>query len=161
MTYGVDALPLIREQVENCSATLAKLLLTDDFCELKSKKPHYLCVSYMNWQPRSWLWHERKLLRAFHWLLFFFVFTNSRISLCTIPSWLWQTTRDICTKFTLTATKREIRSALGYKGISSCKTTPLSLYHKQYWWCWWPFPCWDGVSRSYKAIEEETSSDGP
>ena len=80
-----------------------------------SWKARSRCVSYMNWQPRSWLWHERKLLRAFHRLFFFFVFTNSRISPCTIPSWLWQTTRGICTKFTLTATKREIRSTLGYK----------------------------------------------
>lgn len=46
MTYGVEALPLLREQVEDCPATTAKLLLTDDFCELNSKKP-YLCISYV------------------------------------------------------------------------------------------------------------------
>ena len=43
MTYGVDALPLLREEVENCPATSATLLLTDDFCELNSKNRQFVC----------------------------------------------------------------------------------------------------------------------
>ncbi|XP_065910827.1 uncharacterized protein [Dysidea avara] len=43
MTYGVDALPLLREEVEDCPATSATLLLTDDFCELNDKNHQFIC----------------------------------------------------------------------------------------------------------------------
>ena len=43
MTYGVDALPLLREEVEDCPATSATLLLTDDFCELSNKTHQFIC----------------------------------------------------------------------------------------------------------------------
>jgi len=43
MTYGVDALPLLREEVEDCPATSATLLLTDDFCELNYKNHQFIC----------------------------------------------------------------------------------------------------------------------
>lgn len=43
MTYGVEALTLLREEVEDCPPTKAELVLIDEFCELNDKNYHFVC----------------------------------------------------------------------------------------------------------------------
>ena len=64
MTYGVEALPLLREEVENCPATKAKLVLIDEFCELNDKNYNFVCYVKLYFTTEEIIVARRKIWKA-------------------------------------------------------------------------------------------------
>ena len=64
MTYGVEALPLLREEVEDCPATKAKLVLIDEFCELNDKNYNFVCYVKLYFTTEEIIVARRKIWKA-------------------------------------------------------------------------------------------------
>lgn len=64
MTYGVEALPLLREEVEDCPATEAKLVLIDEFCELNDKNYNFVCYVKLYFTTEEIIVARRKIWKA-------------------------------------------------------------------------------------------------
>ena len=64
MTYGVEALPLLREEVEDCPVTEAKLVLIDEFCELNDKNYNFVCYVKLYFTTEEIIVARRKIWKA-------------------------------------------------------------------------------------------------
>ena len=63
MTYGVEALPLLREEVEDCPPTKAKLVLIDEFCEL-NENYNFVCYVKLYFTTEEIIVARRKIWKA-------------------------------------------------------------------------------------------------
>jgi len=64
MTYGVEALPLLREEVEDCPATKASLVLIDEFQELNEKNRNFVCYVKLYFTTEEIIVARRKIWKA-------------------------------------------------------------------------------------------------
>lgn len=61
MTYGVEALPLLREEVEDCPPTKASLVLIDEFCELNERNYNFVCYVKLYFTTEEIIVARRKI----------------------------------------------------------------------------------------------------
>ena len=78
MTYGVEALPLLREEVEDCPPTKAKLVLIDEFCELNEKNYNFVCYVKLYFTTEEIIVARRKIWKT-EWKNHTQAFTFSRV----------------------------------------------------------------------------------